>query len=154
MIYGSLYDSDYSPQNYKTGYIIMVLLVIAVILLLWFFGWTISGLSNDPGSLQFQGVNSQYGLSGGSSGFINSRHAPYFSDVTNDVLRREDTEAEAVRALAKINQERVRRAPPSDSAPLEWGPFWDEWKQTHGSTDYTGDMLEGYTDTDLLKTRI
>ena len=107
----------------------------------WWFGvfGTRSGLGNDSGSVRFAGVSSQPML----STFMNNRDAPYFPDVTNDVLRREDMEAEAVRALAKINQERVRRAPPSDTAPLEWGPFWDEWRQTHGATDYSSLVSEG-----------
>lgn len=67
------------------------------------------------------------------SGFINSREQPYFPDVTNRVLRMENREKEAVRALGKINQERLRRAAEdaSSTAPLPWGPFWKEWKQTH-----------------------
>jgi len=67
------------------------------------------------------------------SGFINSREQPYFPDVTNRVLRMENREKEAVRALGKINQERLRRAAEdtSSTTPLPWGPFWKEWKQTH-----------------------
>jgi hypothetical protein len=146
MIYGSLYDSDFSPQNCKTGYIVMALMLVAVVLLLWFIGWlSMSGMSNS-GHLPFHGVPSQPAL----MPFMNNRDAPYFPDVTNDVIRREDMEAEAVRALAKINQERIRRAPPSDSAPLEWGPFWDEWRQTHGGVDYAGNVSEGFVDVRTL----
>jgi hypothetical protein len=67
------------------------------------------------------------------SGFINAREQPYFPDVTNRVLRMENREKEAVRALGKINQERLRRASEdtSSTTPLPWGPFWKEWKQTH-----------------------
>jgi hypothetical protein len=67
------------------------------------------------------------------SGFINAREQPYFPDVTNRVLRMENREKEAVRALGKINQERQRRAAEdtSSTTPLAWGPFWKEWKQTH-----------------------
>lgn len=78
-----------------------------------------------------------------SEDFVNPREAPYFPDVTNRVLRMENREKEAVRALGKINQERMRRAA-EDSAsttPLAWGPFWREWKQTHpvdGEEGYGG----------------
>jgi len=67
------------------------------------------------------------------SGFINAREPPYFPDVTNRVLRMENREKEAVRALGKINQERLRRASEDShhTNPLPWGPFWKEWKQTH-----------------------
>jgi hypothetical protein len=67
------------------------------------------------------------------SGFINAREQPYFPDVTNRVLRMENREKEAVRALGKINQERLRRASEdtASTTPLAWGPFWKEWKQTH-----------------------
>ncbi len=66
------------------------------------------------------------------SSFMNSREAPYFPDVTNRVLRMENREKEAVRALAKINQERLRRSAGSVSNnPLQWGAFYDEWKKTH-----------------------
>jgi hypothetical protein len=67
------------------------------------------------------------------SGFINAREQPYFPDVTNRVLRMENREKEAVRALGKINQERLRRAAEdtTSTTPLPWGPFWKEWKQTH-----------------------
>ena len=138
-VYGKEYDYDYVSANWTTGYVIMLLVI--VLILLWWFGWfvgTISGMSDIrfvPGGLSDN--------LGAKQSFMNNRDAPYFPDVTNDVLRREDMEAEAVRALAKINQERVRRAPPSDSAPLEWGPFWDEWRQTHGSTDYASNT-EGF----------
>jgi hypothetical protein len=67
------------------------------------------------------------------SGFLgNGNDAPYFSDVTNRVLRMENREKEAIRALGKINQERLRRAAEENStSPLAWGPFWKEWKSTH-----------------------
>jgi hypothetical protein len=47
------------------------------------------------------------------------------------VLRTENREKEAVRALGKINQERIRRGEGKGSDPLPWVPFWDEWKKTH-----------------------
>lgn len=67
------------------------------------------------------------------SPFINSREQPYFPDVTNRVLRMENREKEAVRALGKINQERLRRASvdSQSTTPLPWEAFWKEWKQTH-----------------------
>jgi len=145
-VYGKEYDRDWLSINWTTGYVIMLLVI--VLILLWWSGWMVGKLSGMSSGSNggFLGVSSQ--------SFINSRDAPYFPDVTNDVLRREDMEAEAVRALAKINQERVRRAPPSDSAPLEWGPFWDEWRQTHGSSDYSGGMMEGNTNMTQLESSI
>jgi hypothetical protein len=64
---------------------------------------------------------------------FNSREPPYYPDVTNRVLRMEDREREAIRALGKINQERLRRAAEDSNtaSPLPWDPFWNEWKQTH-----------------------
>jgi hypothetical protein len=136
-VYGKEYDNDYMSANWTAGYVILLLII--VLILLWWFGWLVGTYSGMHGSdMRFLG-----GSQPGVSTFMNNRDAPYFPDVTNDVLRREDMEAEAVRALAKINQERVRRAPPSDSAPLEWGPFWDEWRQTHGSSDYSAG-IEGF----------
>ena len=70
--------------------------------------------------------------------FSGGREAPYFPNVTNRVLRTENREKNAVRALGKINQERMRRR---GEEPLPWGPFWDEWKKTHPLDD---DMTEGY----------
>jgi hypothetical protein len=62
------------------------------------------------------------------SPFMNSREAPYYPDVSNRTMRMEDREKEAMRALGKINQERMRRA---STPPLPWKPFWNEWKKTH-----------------------
>lgn len=80
------------------------------------------------------------------SGFVNAREAPYYPDVTNRVLRMENREKEAVRALGKINQERLRRAAEdtSSTTPLPWGPFWREWKQTHPMDGEAGYGLEGF----------
>lgn len=66
-----------------------------------------------------------------SSGFMNSRETPYYSDVPNSTLMTEDREREAVRALAKINQERLRRAAADPNAPMAWDPFWKEWETSH-----------------------
>lgn len=79
------------------------------------------------------------------SGFVNSREAPYFPDVTARVMRMENREKEAIRALGKINQERQRRS--TDNEPLEWGPFWKEWKNNHPM----GGEVEGFNPTkDLI----
>lgn len=86
------------------------------------------------------------------SGFINAREAPYFPDVTNRVLRMENREKEAVRALGKINQERLRRAAEDtqSTTPLPWGPFWKEWKQTHPMDGEPGyDHSEGFDPNDF-----
>jgi hypothetical protein len=118
-----------------------------------------------PGGIQFAGSNSQIGLgvlSGFSqedrareyakkvsSGFMNSRETPYFPDVTNRVLRMENREKEAVRALGKINQERLRRAADdsSSTAPLAWGPFWKEWQSTHVMDGDESGEVSGFEDT-------
>lgn len=152
LFYGSRYDDTFSSQNYTTGYWVIGLIVVCLIFMIWGFTWLgISGYANHfggPPGLPFRG-------GGQPSTFINSRDAPYFPDVTNDILKREDMEAEAVRALAKINQERVRRASPSDSDPLPWGPFWEEWKQTHGGHENLGYGMEGMmTDAELMKEAI
>ena len=82
--------------------------------------------------------------------FMNSRETPYFPDVTNRVLRMENREKEAIRALGKINQNRAKRAAAGDrsSGPLAWGPFWREWKQTHptdgGSEGFSSKQLNPY----------
>ncbi len=70
---------------------------------------------------------------------FSTRETPYFPDVTNRVLRMENREKEAVRALGKINQERLRRGGP-DSKPVPWGPFWKEWKATHSMNDVSEGM--------------
>lgn len=67
------------------------------------------------------------------NGFMNNSEAPYYPDVTNRVLHMENREKEAMRALGKINQERLRRAADdtSSTTPLPWDAFWSEWKKTH-----------------------
>jgi hypothetical protein len=43
--------------------------------------------------------------------------------------------------LGKINQERLRRtSEETANSPMQWGPFWDEWKQTH---PLDGEAVEG-----------
>jgi hypothetical protein len=78
--------------------------------------------------------------------FVGGREAPYFPDVTNRVLRMENREKEAVRALGKINQERFRRsqADTASTNPMAWGPFWKEWKQTHPMDGEKGYGLSGF----------
>lgn len=114
---------------------IVVLLILLVVML----------MSNGAGKSDFtSGFNPQFAQSGSargeghsdglrSSGFMGSRDEPYFSDVTNRVLRMENREKDAVRALGKINQERLRRASEDTMGtnPLPWGPFWKEWQETH-----------------------
>jgi hypothetical protein len=141
------------------------LLVILVILLIAFVMWDkitelqhrFSSFQNGhPNRLPFGGGHSQPSLDGfrqsdrarewydKRSSFMNGRDAPYYGGVTNRVLRMEDREKEAVRALGKINQERMRRSAEDSSStnPLPWGPFWDEWKQTHAMDGE--DVAEGF----------
>ena len=89
----------------------------------------------------------------GRDSFLNSREQPYFPDVTNRVLRIENREKEAVRALGKINQERLRRAAADDmsTTPLPWAAFWEEWKKTHPidvEYGYAGYDEEGFKASD------
>jgi hypothetical protein len=130
------------------------LIVVLVMMLIVFFLWnpivsmyaSLTGFENmHPHNLRSAIGHSQPSLERFSmadrpgdwlarkSAFMNGREQPYFPDVTNRVLRMENREKEAVRALGKINQERLRRAAEDSSSttPLPWGPFWDEWKQTH-----------------------
>jgi hypothetical protein len=139
------YVKEYAMSNPYTFSIIVVSIVIIIMILSGLVGWGIaeSYTSSDdhPNGIRFKALNSDnfsqsdrpsdYNMN--SSGFVNSREAPYFPDVTNRVLRMENREKEAVRALGKINSERQRRAveDSSDNNTLEWGPFWKEWKATH-----------------------
>lgn len=70
-------------------------------------------------------------LPGPSEEFIGGRETPYFSDVTNRVLRLENREKDAIRALAKINQERLRRQAERPDATVPWDSHWAEWKRTN-----------------------
>jgi hypothetical protein len=131
---------------------LVILLIIIVIALV--SGWTAFAVKKnstvpankdpfvDPGSLPYLGVRSDKFTEprhlknlpdSYQNGFVNNREAPYFPDVTNRVLHMENREKEAVRALAKINQERLRRAAEdtSSTTPIAWEQFWKEWKQTH-----------------------
>ena len=98
-----------------------------------------TNFTNDKGARAAEYINSAL-----SDGFNNHRENPYFPDVTNRVLRMENREKEAIRALGKINQERLRRAAEDDSSttPLSWGPFWKEWRQTHPLDGE--DMVSGF----------
>ena len=78
--------------------------------------------------------------------FSNSREPPYFPGASNRLIRVENREKEATRALAKINQERLRRrashiSDPTSTDPIPWGPFWQEWKNTH---PLDGELKEGF----------
>ena len=64
-------------------------------------------------------------------GFLNSREKPYYPDATNHTLRFENREKAAIRALGKINHERLRRSDIDLNAPLKWEPFYAEWKKNH-----------------------
>ena len=76
-------------------------------------------------------VEGMESLPGASEQFIGGRETPYFSDVTNRVLRLENREKEAIRALAKINQERLRRQAERPDATVPWDSHWAEWKRAN-----------------------
>jgi len=66
--------------------------------------------------------------------FVNSREDPYFSTVSSRILSAENRQNNAIRALAKINQERLRRkAVTTDKAkePVPWDVFWPEWQRAN-----------------------
>lgn len=158
---GSITVSNSLGVDQWVGGLVIVLLLIIILFFTWgtiatsLLGFR-SGfesrniLTTGRHNMRFAGSNSQVGLGSingfsqedraseyiqkvSEDGFMNSREQPYFPDVTNRVLHMENREKEAVRALGKINQERLRRAAEdtSSTAPLQWGPFWKEWKQTH-----------------------
>lgn len=76
-------------------------------------------------------VEGMASLPGPSEEFIGGRETPYFSDVTNRVLRLENREKDAIRALAKINQERLRRQAERPDATVPWDSHWAEWKRAN-----------------------
>ena len=117
-----LSQTAWGPPNWGWA-----LLIVTVLLLLCWLNWfphREEGLENPPGGQNRGQERSDY-----------FRDAPIFSEMPNDVVRREDREMEAVRALAAINQERLRRTASEDvvdpNAPLQWKPFWNEWQASH-----------------------
>jgi hypothetical protein len=85
------------------------------------------------------------------SAFMNSRETPYYDSYPNRTMQMEDRERAAVLALAKINQERLRKAEAAAaaeaaetgvSAPLAWDAFWKEWKVNHPLDGE--DVVDGY----------
>ena len=159
------------PADWSLGVCVAIIVIIALFVI-WVVGrcitgelapwnWFTSGFQNSPGSLRFSGRNSQVGLgesfSNGdlrgmnkhlmdSEGFMNSREQPFFTGVTNKVVRMENHEKEAIRALGKINQERMRRNidDTSSTSPIAWEPFWKEWQRTRMSNE---DRISGFEDT-------
>ena len=159
MIPGSTKVSQLLGAEQWVGGLVVVLLIMLIVFFMW--GTITSALLGESFRSGFEGRGLQWANSGPGvrfvtsasdnvsrfsqedraaeyadnlqSGFINAREQPYFPDVTNRVLRMENREKEAVRALGKINQERLRRAAEdtTSTTPLPWGPFWKEWKQTH-----------------------
>lgn len=130
-----------SSSNLVMGVGVLVVLALLYIVITFFLGqyYMYSGYMGSS----FDSVKSD---------FMNTRHAPYFPDVSNRVLRREDREHEAIRALAKINQERTRRTEGgSDSGPLAWGPFWQEWQLTRPNDDPYSEFAdeEGFSEATL-----
>jgi hypothetical protein len=160
---GSTKVSQFLGTAQWIGGLVIVLIFFVIVFFMWgtissivlgekfHSGFSGRGLqiANSGPHMRFTGSNSQVGLgvhNGFSqedraaeyaesiqSGFNNSRDEPHFQEANNNVLRMENREKEAVRALGKINQERLRRAAEdtSSTTPLPWGPFWKEWKQTH-----------------------
>ena len=159
----SFFTYEWSPPVWFWAIIIAVLMVLIVVVAT---GPTVSGFSSTLRHLGapshgayglndyelnstskaegFDGMRrDQHAASLMSEGFYGDRTAPHFANATNRVLNKEDRERGAVRALGKINQERLRRATADEDSttPLPWGPFWSEWKKTHpmdGEPGYEG----------------
>ena len=166
---------DFLEENPKAKKALFVAFAVIAVVLLMLVIWSlvkyvtgpVEKFGGHPNSQRFAGSKSdrdyftlrptddraaEYGADYNSrtSGFVNSREGPYFPDVTNRVLRMENREKEAVRALGKINQERQRRAAEdtAGTAALAWGPFWKEWKSTHPIDGEAGYVpgTEGFED--------
>jgi hypothetical protein len=121
-----------NPKRVMLGVLILFVLLIIIL----FSTGVLGGFTNNVGVPNSHGAFDSLRsdkFSNMRSSFMGDRSAPHFSDVTNTVLRSEDREKEAVRALGKINQERLRRAAEDSNSttPLPWEPFWKEWKATH-----------------------
>ena len=171
MVPGSTKVSQLLGSDQWVGGLVVVLLIMVIVFFMWGTITSMMGtssgfegrniLTTGRANQRFGGGHSQSMLHSNdgtnrvsdyhsdiTSGFINAREQPYFPDVTNRVLRMENREKEAVRALGKINQERLRRASEdtSSTTPLPWGPFWKEWKQTHVMEGE--DVASGFEDDD------
>jgi hypothetical protein len=162
----SWFTTEWSPPRWLWGIIIVFLIVLFVLVLLpnvsgyrdrngatlrhiptlshGPYGTSVDELLDGGRSEGFGGMSrDQRAASLMSEGFYGDRTAPHFANATNRVLNKEDRERGAVRALGKINQERLRRATADEDSttPLPWGPFWSEWKKTHpmdGEPGYEG----------------
>lgn len=152
-------------QRLFAGVVITVVVIVLIILLVYltkdtkddftnFYGQRFAASKSDRDYFTLQPTDTRAAeyvsdFRSRESGFVNSREGPYFPDATNRVLRMENREKEAVRALGKINQERQRRAAEDTegTAALAWGPFWKEWKSTHpvdGEPGYVPGGAEGF----------
>lgn len=108
--------------------------------------------TGDNALLQWDHPATKSGFSYDKSGYgdysasINStfsnREPPFFSETSNDNLRSEDRQQEAVSALSKINAERARRKPDDPYSPLPWAPFWSEWQKSHEDAYLSGTNYE------------
>jgi hypothetical protein len=68
---------------------------------------------------------------------LSGRETPYFPDVNHRVVQQETREAQARDTLIAINRKKIQVG----ENPLQWEPFWDEWRRTHhldgeGFSDY------------------
>lgn len=126
------------------------------------------GFENNPATARFYTEKQSSGFANSylaeklqklnESAFMNSREAPYYDSPPNRTVQMEDRERAAVRALAKINQERLRKAEAAAaaeaaatgvSAPLAWDAFWKEWKVNHPLDGE--DIPDGYQNDDGLR---
>lgn len=153
-----------SAYNNPLGALVILLVILVIVIVTgmgsWFSGYR-SGNSGylydgtiSSGANGFFGERSDTGAVSSraselwqqkTNGFMNSREPPYFPDVSNRVLRMENRERDAMRALGKINQERLRRSSEDSvaAAPLPWDSFWEEWKKTN-PVDDDGADTEGF----------
>lgn len=153
-----------------TGVLMIIVIILFIAMLLGVFKVGVEAMMN-PQSLGASGfggtlsaanmgegaVDSIAFIRGNRENFMNGREGPYYPDVTNRVLHMENREKDAVRAMGKINQERLRRAATESEltgvAPLEWGEFWNEWKQSHpldGEVGYSGESMTDLKSSDFV----
>jgi len=134
--------NQYGASNWMIGLLIVVVFIIAFILFIDSvsgFEGLIEGMGAgnpdelDDGTDGFKTERSDTMKSGFFSGFMNSREVPYFPSVSNHILRKENSEQEAIRKFGKINQERLRREADKSAKDkhLDWDTYYNDWQAQH-----------------------